>query len=220
MKFSLRLAAAAVLLLPALAAAEGFNVSARASTLGLGLEVGYAINDYVNVRLASNDYSDEYDTTEDDITYNFDLNLKSTALFVDIHPFAGTFRITGGMLDNKNELDGRAEPAGTYEINGVDYDASEVGTLFSNVAIGKSNPLYFGFGWSKGLGNSGFGVGFDIGAVMLGDSSVELSATGPITTTDPNFAANLEAEEDEVENDINSDFEMYPVIAFGITYQF
>lgn len=219
MKFSLRLALAAALMLPALASAEGFNASARASTLGVGYEVGYALNDYVNFRVASNKYDDEYDTTEDDIEYNFDLNLKSTALFVDIHPFGGVFRITGGMLDNKNKLDGRAEPAGTYEINGVEYTADDVGTLFSTVNIGESNPLYVGLGWSKSLENSGFGIGFDIGAVMLGDSSVSLRATGPIAN-DAGFMADLEAEETEVEDEINQDFEMYPVIAFGITYQF
>ena len=219
MKTTLRLSAIALLSLPTLAVADGVNLSGRFSTLGLGAEVGYAFNEYVNIRVASNNYSYDYDTTEDDINYNFDLDLKSTAVFLDVHPFGGTFRITAGMLDNKNELNGQAEAAGTYEINGVNYQGSDVGTLFSNVKLGEDNPLYVGLGWSKALSDSGWGLGFDLGMVMLGDSEVDLTATGPITM-DPNFAADIAAEEEEVEAEINSDFEAYPVIALGITFQF
>lgn len=220
MKASIRLAAIGLLSLPALAVAGGINLSARASTLGLGYELGYAFNDYLNLRVAFNGYSYDYDTTEDDISYTFDLELDSTAYLLDVHPFAGSFRITGGMLDNKNRLDGQAEPSGTYEINGVEYAGDQVGTLFSNVQMGEDNPLYFGIGFSQPLGESGWGFGFDLGAVMMGDSNVELTATGPITTLDPNFAANLAAEEEEVEAEINNDFDTYPVVAIGLTFQF
>lgn len=220
MKTAVRIAAIGALLLPAVAAAEGLNLSVRASTLGLGYEAGYAFNDYLNLRVAFNNYSYDYDTTEDGIDYTFDLELESRAYLLDVHPFAGSFRITAGMLDNKNRLDGQAEPAGTYNINGVDYTGDEIGTLFSTVRLGEDNPLYVGIGFSQPLGESGWGFGFDIGAVMMGDSDVELLATGPITTADPDFAANLEAEEAEVEDEINGDFDTYPVVALGFTYQF
>lgn len=220
MNNTIRLAVAALLSIPALAAAEGFNLSARASTLGLGYEAGYAFNDYVNLRVALNNYSYDYDTAEDGINYNFDLELESRAYLLDVHPFAGSFRITGGVLDNKNRLEGQAEPSGSYVIGGETYSGAEVGTLFSTARMGEDNPLYLGLGFSKALGKSGWGVGFDIGAVMMGDSDVELTATGPITTLDPDFAANIAAEEEEVEAEINGDFDTYPVVAFGVTYQF
>lgn len=215
----LRLAPLILLVAPALASAGGVNLSARASTLGLGYEIGFAVNDYVNLRVAANGYSYDYETTEDDINYDFDLELESTAVLLDIHPFGGTFRLTGGVLDNKNRLDGQAEAAGTYDIGGQTYTGAEVGTLFSTVRMGEDKPLYIGLGWSKSLGDSGFGLGFDLGLVMMGESDVELAATGPITM-DPDFAANLAAEEEEVETEINSEFESYPVIALGLTYQF
>lgn len=218
MKTHLALAAAAVLL-PGAALAEGFNLSARASTLGVGVEAGYAFNDFVNLRVAVNNYSDEYDTTEDGIDYRFDLDLDSTALLLDFHPFAGVFRITAGVLDNGNELNGAAQPAGTYDIGGTTYTGAEVGTLQSRFALGESNPLYLGLGWSKPLGDSGWGMGFDVGVVMMGESDVSLSATGPISS-DPTFQSDLAAEEQELEGDINDSFENYPVIALGFTYQF
>ena len=211
------LLAGALLLVPGIAAAEGFNVSARASTLGLGGEVGYAFNDYVNVRLALNNYSYDYDTTEDDIRYDFDFELESTALLVDLHPFGGNFRLTGGVLDNKNRLDGRAEAAGSYDIGGQTYAGSDVGTLYSRVDLGDSNPLYLGLGWSKALGDSGFGIGFDLGVVMQGSPDVALAATGPIAS-DPTFQQNLQDEEANLESDLD-DFDNFPVFAIGVTYQ-
>lgn len=219
MKTIFRAAAVAALLVPALASAEGINVSGRASTLGLGAEIGYAFNDYLNVRLALNNYSYDYDTTEDDISYNFDLELDSTAVLVDYHPFAGSFRITGGFLDNRNELNGQAETAGTYDIGGTTYTSAEVGTLYSNVKLGDSNPLYLGFGWSKALADSGFGFGFDLGVVMMGGATVKLTPQGGSLMADPNFQANIAEEEQNAQDDLN-DFETFPVIALGVTYQF
>lgn len=219
MKFAPRLAAVVLLSLPAIASAEGINLSGRASTLGLGGEIGYAINDYVNVRVGFNNYSYDYDTTEDDIDYEFDLELDSRALLVDFHPFAGTFRITGGILDNANELNGRAVPNGSYEIGDETYTPEEVGTLYSNVKLGEDNPLYVGLGWSKALGTSGFGIGFDVGMVMMGSPTLTLTPEGGTLAADPAFQDDIEAEEQAAQEDLD-DFENYPVIALGITYQF
>lgn len=222
MKFIVRSVLVFMALMPSLALASGFNVSARVGTLGLGAEAGYAFNDYVNLRLALNNYSYGYDTTEDGIEYDFDFELESTALFLDIHPFAGSFRITGGILDNKNRLEGQAVPMGEYDIGGETYSGAEVGTLYSDVGLGESNPVYIGLGWSKALGTSGFGVGFDLGVVLQGSPTVRLSATGPITTnpaTAEDFERDLRAEEEDLQSEL-SDFETYPVISLGLTYQF
>lgn len=218
-KAMLRATVAILLLLPVLASAEGFNVSARASTLGLGAEAGYAFNDYVNVRIALNNYSRDYDTTEDDINYNFDFQLESTALLLDVHPFAGLFRVTAGILDNRNELNGEAAPAASYEIDGVNYTQAEVGTLLSNVQLGDSNPFYFGFGWSKALRNSGWGIGFDAGVVLMGTPELMLTSVGGTASNDPLFQSRLVAEEQAAQEDLD-DFETYPVLALGLTYHF
>lgn len=210
----------ACLLLPAMASAEGFNVSVRASTLGLGGEVGYAFNDYVNLRVGLNQYTYDYETTEDGIEYDFDFDLDSTALLLDVHPFAGSFRITAGMLDNGNELNGQAVATGTYEIGDETYTGEEAGTLYSNIELGDSNPLYLGVGWSKALADSGWGFGFDIGAVMLGDSSVNLTPQGGTLVGNEAFQDDIAAEEAALEDDINESFDVYPVAAIGFTFQF
>lgn len=219
MKNITRLAIATALVLPSMALADGFNVSARASTLGLGADVGYAFNDYVNVRVGFNNYTRDYDSTEDGIDYNFDLELDSTAIMLDYHPFGGTFRLTAGMLDNNNELNGRAVSNGDYEIGDQTYTSAEVGTLYSNVKLGDSNPLYVGLGFSQALGESGWGFGFDVGMVLMGKPQLTLTPEGGSLVSDPAFQADLEAEEQAAQADLD-DFENYPVIALGLTFQF
>ena len=111
---------------------------------------------------------------------------------------------------------------GEYDIGGETYSGAEVGTLYSDVGLGESNPVYIGLGWSKALGTSGFGVGFDLGVVLQGSPTVRLSATGPITTnpaTAEEFERDLRAEEEDLQSEL-SDFETYPVISLGLTYQF
>lgn len=219
MKTTIRLVATAVLALPAIAAAEGFNVSARASTLGLGADVGYAFNDYLNVRVGFNNYTRDYETTEDDIDYDFDLELDSKTVMIDFHPFGGSFRLTAGMLDNNNELNGQAVSAGDYEIGGATYTSAEIGTLYSNVKLGESNPLYVGLGFAQALGESDWGFTFDVGMVMMGKPVLTLTPEGGTLVSDPNFQADLEEEEQAAQADLD-DFENYPVIALGLTFQF
>lgn len=47
---------------------------------------------------------------------------------------------------------------------------------------------------------------------------VRLSSDGPIST-DPTFQQNLAIEESNLQNDLDN-FEIYPVVALGVSYRF
>ena len=70
----------------------GIGVGARASTLGAGVELGKSFSDYFSVRLGLNDYSRSETQSIDNIDYSADLDLSSTSLMFDWHPFGGSFR--------------------------------------------------------------------------------------------------------------------------------
>jgi hypothetical protein len=59
---------------------------------------------------------------------------------------------------------------------------------------------------------------FDLGVLLQGEPNVDLEATGPIST-DPTFQSNLAQEEAAAEDDVK-DFDVYPVIALGMSYRF
>ena len=208
----------ALLALPGSAWASDFGLDAHASTLGLGAEVNYTLNSYFTARGDYNRYNYNYTGTKEQIGYNFNLHLKSYALFLDWHPFAGTFRVTGGYFSNKNEILAVAVNQGSYTINGNTYTSSQVGTLSGDITFNKNVP-YFGIGWTTlGTDSRGIGVSFDIGALFQGTPKVQLAATGT-ATTNSTFQSDLAAEQNKFQGDLNS-FKTYPVVSFALVCRF
>src|SRR6056297_1721923 len=74
------------------------SVGLKVSTLGAGVEVERSFSEKFGGRVGLNYFSYSYDGTEEDIDYDFDLELLSGALLLDWHPFSGSFRLTGGLF--------------------------------------------------------------------------------------------------------------------------
>lgn len=197
----------------------GIGVGARYSTLGAGIEVGKSFTSNFSARLGLNKYSMSDTQSIDNIDYNADLDLQSTALLLDWHPFAGSFHLTAGYLNSGNELTAHATPTGTVDIGGqvvVPVTAGDL-VLDGNVKLG-SGP-YLGLGWGN-VPASGFGFVFEVGVVQMGTPDVTLAVSG----NDAALVSQIDQTEinQEIANmkaDLNQ-FETYPVIAIGISYGF
>jgi len=156
--------------------------------------------------------------TTDGIDYDVDLALQTISLLANFHPFAGSFRLTAGVMINSNELKMTAKPSGlNYNIGGTDYLASDVGILKAAVTFNKIAP-YAGIGVGHSS-SSGFGFNLDIGVLMQGEPSVDFKVAGGILAGTEPFDTDLAQEEANAEDDIK-EFTMYPVIAAGINYRF
>ncbi|MGE5625568.1 MAG: hypothetical protein ACM3ZT_08480 [Bacillota bacterium] len=206
------------LVLPCQAFASDWGLDAHGGTLGFGAELNYTLNSYFTTRVDFNRYTYDYTGTKEQIAYDFQLHLKSEALYLDWHPFAGIFRVTAGYLNNKNEITAAAVPQASYTINGHTYTAAQVVTLNGDITFNSGAP-YFGIGWSTvGSTSTGLGVSFDLGVLMQGSPKVQLTATGAATSSSQ-FKSDLAAEQGKVQNDVNN-YKTYPVIAIGIVYRF
>ncbi|HEV7164032.1 MAG TPA: hypothetical protein VGO35_01410 [Gammaproteobacteria bacterium] len=204
--------------MPGAAFASDFGVDAHVSTLGLGGELNYSINSYFTARVDFNRYNYSYSGTKQQVNYDFDLHLKSYSAMLDWHPFAGTFRVTGGYFSNKNDISALATPQGSYTINGNSYTAAQVGVLSGAITFNPTVP-YLGIGWSTlGTSSTGLGIEFDIGALFQGSPTVKLNATGA-AASNAQFKSDLAAEQVKLQGDLNS-FKTYPVVSFGIAYRF
>lgn len=97
---------------------EGAIVSAAVTggTLGVGPELGVRFAKNVGVRASASFLSLGADFDSDDLEYDGDLKLKSFGAMVDLYPFGGSFRISGGARINKNRAEVRATPTGTFEL--------------------------------------------------------------------------------------------------------
>lgn len=202
------------LLLTAVAGAD-VGVNFKAGTLGLGVELSRSFSERLSVGLGFNSYN--YKTTDraSDVDYDFDFDLQSVALLAHYHPFGGVFRFTGGVLRNENELNltGRPTAGSSYVINGVTYNASDVGTLSGKLTFDSTAP-YLGLGWGSRPGGR-FGMSADIGVLYQGSPKLVLTATGPAA----GLSSDIEQERRSAEEDL-SDLEWYPVLSLGIYFRF
>ena len=193
----------------------GFDVGVKAGTLGLGAEINYPFSSNMSVSVGINTFSQSETDNIDGNEYDVDVDLQTFSVLFNYHPFNGTFRITAGAMLNNNELSLTAKPnaANQYEINGVPYDAGVVGKLEATVDFNRIAP-YVGIGLGHGT-SSGLSFTLDVGVLLQGEPDVDLESD----YADPTFQANLAQEEASAEDDI-SDFDVYPVIALGLSYRF
>lgn len=212
---------AAALCAPLLAHAE-FGVYAKGGTFGFGGGIGYGITDTLTARLGYTALDYDADIETDDVDYEAEAKIGGAELLVDWHPFNGSFRLTAGMISNRNKIDVEAKLNQTVYIDNEPYNPGDLGNLDGRVDF-KSTAPYFGIGWGNVAGKEGnFHFVADIGVVFQGSPDVELTGTcGPALSASDCAAAqdDIRAEEDEL-NDEVSDYKHWPVISFGVGYRF
>jgi hypothetical protein len=216
-------AGVALLLAVSPAAWADVGVLLKAGTLGAGLDVSKGISESLALRLQANAFSYEEDITESNVDYNADLELQSAGLLLDWHPFSGVFRVSLGAYWNGNEASAVGRPTGgTYEINGVTYNAADIGSLNGKIDFESVAP-YFGIGFASApKAGRGMTFSFDLGVLYQGEPNVGLTAVcGPLVPA-PQCAqlqSDVAAEQASLQEDL-SDYKFHPVVSFGIGYRF
>ena len=206
-----------ILALSVAVASADVGVNLKAGTLGAGVELSKSLSDKFSLGLGFNSYNFNHSATASDVDYDFKFKLQSVALLGNYHPFRGVFRLTAGLLDDNNKLSltGKPNGSGQYNINGVSYSASQVGSLTGDLTFRKAAP-YIGLGWGN-RPNSRFGLTADIGALYQGSPKLSLSATGALSN--PALAANLDQERAKAESDLGK-YKWWPVLSLGLYFRF
>lgn len=214
------------------ATAGNLGIAGKISSLGYGLEADYVLSDRFSVRGQFNqlDYDDTF--KEDDINYDGTLDLSTFGVLLDWHVFGGGFRVTAGGFSVDNELRGVSSGVGTYEIGDATYtvDANDNLEVNALITLGDGFKPYLGLGWGHSPANTGgLLLSFDVGLLLQGSPDVELDASGTATdegtgltvdfATDPTVQEELRKEEASLEDDVK-DFDIYPVISFGVGWRF
>lgn len=200
----------------------------KAGTLGAGVELTVGLLDQLNVRAGLNgwDYSARREAS--DIEYDGEARLRTATALLDWHPGGGGFRLSGGLVYNDTVVEGKSLPpaSGVYNIGGVPVPVAVVGTLEARAEFDPVVP-YAGLGWGNAVAD-GKRLGFfvDLGVVFQGKADVTLTpilpANSPIHTTPGARQALdilLRREEQDLEDDAAS-YDLYPVLALGLSYRF
>jgi len=211
---------ASLLMLPVQAKAiVGIGAAAKAGTTGLGVDLTVPlIPNWVNLRAGYNWGDLRPSTTQGGIKYKGDIHLETVPILLDIHPFNGHFRITGGVFHNRNEMDlSSTVDASTFIGNAP---VGSTATVNANISWSKDFAPYLGIGYGNAASADSLDLPVDIGFALdvgffyqEGPDVVVTESTGTVS------AANLAAEAVQIEEDM-SEFKLFPVITLGIYLRF
>ncbi|WP_242116104.1 hypothetical protein [Sphingomonas lacusdianchii] len=194
-----------------------FSAAVAAGSLGIGPEIGWRLSDHVGIRGGANFLNVSASFEPEDVSFDGKIKLNSFGAMVDVYPFGGNFRLSGGARINNNEIGLAATPNVDVEINGNEYSPQEVGTLSTSAAPKKFSPALT-FGWS-GKNRRGFMVGVESGVLFQGSFKIDpLTSTGT-ARNDATFRADLEAERLSLQKDVDK-VKVYPIFQFAIGYRF
>jgi len=192
-------------------AGDRIGIGVKAGTLGIGVDVTGRLTSWLSVRGSASGFEITEDIDESDIEYEADLEVGAYGILIDLHPFKGDFRLTAGLMENKNRIDLTARATDDLEIGNTTYTPAQVGTLTGEATF-EERVSYFGIGF----GNAARGPGrlrlvLDLGVLMQGSADVELATTSAQVS-----AVDFEIEESELEEDA-ADYEFWPVLAIGFS---
>ena len=195
---------------------SGLGVGANVGALsGLGIEVNYPINEYVQVRAGTSTglgYSD--DLSDTDVTYQAEVDGSFHRLALDVHPFGGTFFLSAGYALNNFAMSVSADGTASERVGGQTISSDF--TLNGELAWDDGATLTLGWGHSPA---SGWGASLELGAIMTGAAVATLSGT----TSDPQYQQELDNALAQEERDLQEevkDLEILPIVQAGVTYRF
>ena len=116
----------------------GMGATVKGGTLGVGFDLTYPIIDeFLNVRLGYNNLSFiKHGQEISGVNYNIETDFNNVPLLLDVHPFRGEFRLTGGLYYLKNEFDMTAIPGTDIKIGDTVVSAADVGQINGDIQFG------------------------------------------------------------------------------------
>jgi len=199
--------------------AAPFSAGLGVSTLGIGANAGYKINNSFKVRVAGNYFKYNKSVNNGDFTYKGKLRMFTLGALGDWHFLENGFRVTGGLMYNGNQLNVDATPSNSHTYNGTTYTPQQIGTVKGRLNFRRIAP-YLGVGFDSGHESaSGFSFNADLGVLFQGKVRGKVKS---ISGTLSNNATAVENVKEDVVKAANKKklLQYYPVIAVGVSYKF
>lgn len=207
---------------PARALQENIALGAHLGTLGMGADVGVAVNETFGLRGGAGLYGFGLDLTgrfglADNRTA--ELSLPSAMFTIGAEVSSGALRAGAGLLIRAGDpvYEITYGNGASIDIGGSYYTQPEVRTLATTLVSGSVAPyalLGYGSHLSRGLG---FVV--DAGGAFPLDAGFEMSATGdPAVLGSARFQTDLETERRDAEDDAGGWLSFWPIVRVGLRY--
>jgi hypothetical protein len=199
----------------------GLALGPKIGTTGLGLDLVFGVSSWLNLRsgFSYGDISTELPIG--DVDYDTDITITSLPLLVDIHPFGGHFRISGGIFfQTGSSADLLSTPTEAVQIGAHTYAPDVVGTLTGKIEVSDTVSPYIGIGFGNSVGEDQLlTFMMDLGVVFQSyDVSLTSNGAGMTAALDT-FRKDMVIEEQTLQDDVDN-FEIFPVLTLGVAYHF
>ncbi len=186
------------------------GIAAKAGTTGVGGELSLGLGSRLALRGSATTIPMKPTGTLSEVEYQVNPPTPLFTAGLDLN-LLGNLRLFAGVLfgADKLELDGTYN--GSVEIGDQTYSGS--GTVTALVERSSTAP-FAGIGFGQTVGR-GVGVFLDLGAALLGESTVALSATGPATVA-ADYEANRLKEQQSIQDKVDKYAKFYPMLNLGI----
>jgi hypothetical protein len=196
------------------------SVWAGVSTLGVGGMIGFHNpNGLLGLRAGANFFRLGINFTQSSAHSRTQANFQNESLLLDVYPFHGGFRLSGGVVFNQNSANYSSTPELTGALLGFISDTHYTGA-FGNVHGPISfNPVapYFGVGYDYHVGKH-WSLSADAGAMYQGNGRIQLIPTGLLAAM-PDWRDRILANGYKADKMI-SKMSYYPVVSFQVGYRF
>lgn len=196
------------------------SVGAIAGTTGFGGDISYRFHKNLAVTARyTNGLNVDTDLEDGGVDYEAEFGMKASSLKLDYYPFGGRFFIAAGamMPDIDASVTGTPQNGMTYELNGTNYSAAQIGSVVGTATVADGTQPYVGWGW-RSSHKSGLGFFSEFGVVAT-NIDVSLHTTNGFENIDSNLRDDLRGEEESLKDDIDK-LPVFPVALIGISYTF
>lgn len=198
------------------------SIGVIAGTLGVGPEIGYRFNQHVGVRANGGFLGVDHSFSSGGIEYDGHAKLSSVGAILDVYPLGGGFRISGGARYNGTDGNVRATPNGPTRIGSLVFTPEQIGTITGRADLRAFAPqLTLGYG---GKVRKGLAFTVEAGALFQGAVRIRDFTSNGTLATDPTIAGttyrNELAKQRQKLQDSANDYQVYPILQFGLKYRF
>jgi len=208
------------------------SVSSEISLLGNGsietpdIEFRLAHSPYLATRYSLHDFVDGDRQSEIHFSLDSNIELRGAAWFLDWHPFAGSFRLTSGIVLQSHSVDVEIAPTHVFDFAGSTHRVRDLINVSASASYQGVAP-YFGIGWGGAykIGRSVLTHSLDLGVMRHAGLSVGSNIGGEAgRLLSENHREEFDLVNDLIEDEIVSRFEeigdFLPYFSFGLSLKF
>ena len=127
---------------------DAVAIGVTAGTPGLGVEAQFRLGPIFVLRGGVDLLTYDFDETYDGIDYAGQIDFDTAGGFVDLHPFANGFMLSGGAYVGDRNVSLDATPTMPVNIGGQTFTPGQVGTLNGTIKLKEVAP-FVGLGFDN-----------------------------------------------------------------------